>query len=277
MRALAALAAALAAAMVWSGGAAEADAYTVDPFNRVMEVAEGANVRAGPGPDYAVRVTLNEGVKVRVTGTVRDRDWLRVDLRGDGGAAFVYAPLLKETATVHAPLPKETATVHAPLPKETATVKPFGPGWSITRNQPCQVWNQGRGDEYGPFTWSGACVDGRASGEGRLVWRSRFGRYVYEGGMEAGKLHGKGKLVQSDGGRYEGQWRDGKRHGRGTYKWIIGHRYQGDWRDDRPHGFGIATYADGEVHKGLWLHGCYGKREGQWAALIASVDDCGFD
>ena len=71
MRALAALAAALAAAMVWSGGAAEADAYTVDPFNRVMEVAEGANVRAGPGPDYAVRVTLNEGVKVRVTGAVR--------------------------------------------------------------------------------------------------------------------------------------------------------------------------------------------------------------
>ena len=73
MRALAALAAALAAAMVWSGGAAEADAYTVEPFNRVMEVAEGANVRAGPGPDYAVRVTLNEGVKVRVTGAVRGR------------------------------------------------------------------------------------------------------------------------------------------------------------------------------------------------------------
>ena len=268
MRALAALAVALAAAMVWIGGAAEAeaDAYTVDPLNRVMEAAEGANVRAGPGPDYAVRVTLNEGVKVRVTGAVRDSDWLRVDLRGDGGAAFVYAPLLKETATTH-----------APLPKETATVEPLGADWSITQNQPCQVWNQGRGDEYGPFTWSGACVEGKASGEGRLVWRSRFGQYVYEGGMEAGKLHGKGKLVRSDGGRYEGQWRDGKRHGRGTYKWIIGHRYQGDWRDDRPHGFGIATFADGDVHKGLWLHGCYGKREGQWAALIASVEDCGFD
>ena len=184
MRALAALAAALAAAMVWIGGAAEAeaDAYTVEPFNRVMEVAEGADVRAGPGPDYAVRVTLNEGVKVRVTGAVRDSDWLRVDLRGDGGAAFVYAPLLKETATV----------------------EPLGADWSIARNQPCQVWNQGRGDEYGPFTWSGACVDGKASGEGRLVWSSRFGRYVYEGGMEAGKLHGKGKLVQSDGGSLQG-------------------------------------------------------------------------
>ena len=258
MRVFAAPAVALAAAMVWSGSAAGADAYTVEPLDRVMEAAKGANVRAGPGPDHAVRVTLREGVTVRVTGAVRGRDWLRVDLRGDGGAAFVYAPLLREAAVS--------------VPR-----KPFGPDWSVTENQPCHVWNQGRGDEYGPFTWSGACVDGKASGEGRLVWRSRFGQYVYEGGMEAGKQHGKGKLVRSDGGRYEGDWRDGKRHGRGTYKWIIGHRYQGDWRDDRPHGFGIATFVDGDVHKGLWLHGCHGKREGQWAALIASVEDCGFD
>ncbi len=98
MRTLATLAAALAAAIIWIADANAAEAYTVDPISRVMTVTTPANVRAGPGQDYAVRVVLAEGVTVRVTGAVRDRDWLRVDLRGDGSEAFIYAPLLKEAA-----------------------------------------------------------------------------------------------------------------------------------------------------------------------------------
>ena len=258
MRTLATLAAMLAAATVWIADANAAEAYTVDPFDRVMTVATPANVRAGPGPDYDVQVALNEGVTVRVTGAVRDRDWLRVDLRGDGEAAFIYAPLLKE------------ARASAPL-------KPFGSDWSITKNQPCQVWNGGMGHKYERFTWSGACVNGKASGQGRLAWRTRFGKSAYEGGMKAGRQHGSGTLRRSDGARYEGEWRDGHRHGRGTYKWAAGHRYEGAWSDDRPHGFGTAYFADGDVHQGQWRKGCYGERDGIWSALIATVEACGFD
>ena len=257
MRVVATLAAALAAVMVWVADASAADTYTVDPLNQVMEVAEAANIRAGPGSDFPVQVVLNAGARVRVTGAVQGRNWLRIDLPGDASDAFVYAPLLRATAA-------------------WAELRPFGPDWSVTENQPCQVWNRGRRD-HEPFTWWGACVDGKASGEGRLVWRSRYGRYVYEGSMEAGKQHGNGTLKRGDGSRYVGEWQDGKRHGSGVYTWPAGHRYEGGWSEDRPHGFGTATFADGDVHTGEWRKGCYGERDGIWSALIATVEDCGFE
>ena len=270
MRTLAALAVALAAAVVWIGsagpavaadeevqGAVSADSFVVDPLDRVMKLTEAANVRSGPGTDYAVRVVLNAGATVRVTGVVQDRNWLRVDLHRDGEAAFVHASLLQEAN---------------PPP-----LKPSGRSWSLIENQPCQVWNHGRGDKYEGFTWSGACVDGKAAGQGRLVWHSRYGMSVYEGGMEAGKQHGNGTLRRSDGGRYEGDWHDGMRQGRGTYTWAVGHRYRGDWRDDKPHGFGVATFADGDVFKGLWLRGCYQSRDGRGAALITTLDACAYE
>ena len=263
MRAIATLAVALAAAIVWTVGSTSAytvdsaNAYVVDPFNRVMEVVKAANVRAGPSTEYDVRVVLHEGATVRVTGAVLGRDWMRVDLRGDGDESFIYAPLLRETGVA-------------------AGLRPVGPNWSVTQNQPCHVWNDGqRGQE--PFIWWGDCVDGKASGEGRLIWHTRYGRHVYEGNMVAGKQHGHGTLLRSDAARYEGEWQEGKRHGIGIYTWAAGHRYEGGWRDDRPHGFGTATFADGDVHQGEWRRGCYGERDGIWSALIATVEDCGFN
>ena len=258
MKVFAVLAAALVVTLIHVKEGGASDAYAVDPLNRVMKVSQAANVRAGPGPDYAVRVTLAAGVGVRVTGAVQDRDWLRIDLRGDGGAAYIYAPLLKEAS--------------API-----RLKSFGPGWSVTENQPCQAWNNGKGRTHEMLSWSGACVGGKASGQGRLIWRSAFGENVYEGTMEAGKLHGIGTLKSSDGSRYRGEWHRGRRHGSGVYTWAIGHRYEGGWRDDKPNGFGTARFADGEVHRGQWLDGCYGERGGDWAALMTSITSCGFE
>ena len=259
MKAIATLAAALAVALAWVQSEGAADSHTIDPLNRVMTVAEPSNARAGPGSDYAVHAVLDPGVEVRVTGAVRDRNWLQVGLREDDGeTAYIYAPLLREVAAA-------------------AGVKPVGPDWSTTENRPCRVWTNGGGHKRRGSTWSGACVDGKAWGEGRLVWRTLYGEFIYEGSMEAGKKHGRGTLIRSEGSRYVGEWRHGHRHGRGTYAWAIGHRYEGGWRNDRPHGFGIATFADGDVHEGEWRNGCYGERDGVWSALIATVDDCGFN
>ena len=257
MRRHAALAAVLAAAMIWFADASTAKAYTVNPLNQVMEVAEAANVRAGPGTGYDVRSVLYEGATVRVTGAVQERDWLRIDLRGDGDEAFIYAPLLRETSASARTILSDSR-------------------WSVTRYRPCQVWSEGQ-EHRDSFAWSGDCVDGKVSGEGRLTWYTRFGQYVYEGSMQAGRLHGQGVLTRTDGARYEGEWHNGKRHGAGTYRWASGHRYEGGWSDDRPHGFGTATFADGDVHQGEWRKGCYGERDGIWSALIATVEDCGFN
>ena len=192
--------------------AAPADAYTVAPLDTAMEVTKRANVRAGPGTDFDVIGTLDAGVGVRVTGDVQGGAWLRVDLREDGGAAFIHASLLKEMAP------------EAPL-------EPFGPKWSIVTNQPCQVWNWGAGDMFEPFTWTGACVDGKASGQGRMTIGG--GNGVYDGTMQAGKLHGHGTEIWANGDRYEGEYRDGDFNGRGTYTRANGDAVTCEFRDGK--------------------------------------------
>ena len=134
---------------------------------------------------------------------------------------------------------------------EAAARQPIGPDWIVIRNQPCQVYN--RNPVAGEtVTWSGGCVDRKASGEGLLEWQGSYGNLVYEGWMHDGKMHGRGIYNYAGGGRYEGQFEDGKMHGRGTYTWADGDRYEGQWRDGKMHGRGTYTRADGDRHEGEW-------------------------
>ena len=234
------------------------DRYRVEPADRLMEASEAANVRTGPGPDYDIVGTVNARDRVRVTGEVRGRDWVRVEF-GAAGAAYIYAPLL---------LAVRTATGAAPA------IEPAGPDWSIAANRPCQVWNYGQRD-YEPFTWSGACVDGKASGEGRLVFRG--GEGTYEGSMQAGMMEGSGVLSWANGFRYEGELREGKQHGYGIFTEASGERYEGEWREGRPHGQGTYVQADGTVFEGEWRRGCFGERDGRWASIGTTAAACGFE
>ena len=129
----------------------------------------------------------------------------------------------------------------------------FGPNWIIAENQPCQKFdpNLTPGETY---TWSGDCVDGKVSGEGRGVW------HLPDGGQNV----------------YEGSMRDGKRHGQGTCTFSNGARYEGEWRDDRPHGYGKVDY-DGARYEGEWQNGCFGTRDGKWAAITTTKEACGFE
>ena len=72
-----------------------------------------------------------------------------------------------------------------------AALKPFGSNWIMAENQPCQLYNPSPKPGE-TVTWSGDCVDGKASGEGRVVWRGSYGESVYEGGYRDGKTHGHG-------------------------------------------------------------------------------------
>ena len=244
------------------------DRYRVKPVERLMTVREAANVRTGPGPDYDIVGTVMVGDEVRVTGEVRGRDWVRVVYPRTAEAAFIYAPLLH--AAREAPAPESSAAA-----VETASpLEPSSPSWSIAENGPCLVWNYGNKD-YEPFTWSGACVDDKASGEGRLVFRGGDG--TYEGPMQAGKMHGRGVFEWTNGFRYEGELRDGKQHGYGTYVGTSGERYDGEWREGRPHGQGTYVEADGDVYEGAWRDGCFGDRDSRWASIGTSAAACGFE
>ncbi len=66
-------------------------------------------------------------------------------------------------------------------------MKPSGPNWIVAENLPCQVYNPY--PEPGELvTWSGECVDGKAEGEGWLVWRSDGGTKTYVGSMRSSKF-----------------------------------------------------------------------------------------
>ena len=162
---------------------------------------------------------------------------------------------------------------------DEAPLEPFGPNWLVTENQPCQVWNPS--PEPGEtMTWTGACVDGKASGRGRSVWRGSYDESTYEGGRQAGKTHGHGTVTWASGSRYEGGWRDGQKHGYGTYTWADGERYEGGWRDGQKHGYGTYTWADGERYEGEWRdgkahgHGTYTWADGDAMTCEWRDDEC---
>lgn len=147
--------------------------------------------------------------------------------------------------------PEKVALTPEPSCKDGAGT----PCWIETENQPgCHAWNSGPRPNK-TITWSGACVDGIASGEGRMVLRDSGGTVTYAGRIRDGKYDGRGTHTLPNGDRYEGEWRDGKRHGRGTYTWPVGDRYEGGWRDSKMHGFGTFTHSNGSRYEGNWSDG----------------------
>lgn len=105
-------------------------------------------------------------------------------------------------------------------------------------------------------TWSGACVDGLASGEGSMQWFEE-GRPTarYEGALEAGWANGKGSLNLPNGAKYVGDWQNSREHGQGRMEWPDGSWYDGDWRSGKPHGYGQYRTAEGRLLTGKFVDG----------------------
>ena len=161
--------------------------------------------------------------------------------------------------------------------REAVSRQPIGPKWAIVENQPCQMYNQALkpGDVF-TVTWSGACLNGKASGNGRLVWQYNDANGIYEGWIRDGKFNGQGVMTFAVGSRYEGNYRDNEIHGHGIFTWGDGRRYKGQWRGGKPHGQGVMTFADGSRYEGQWRDGCFGERDGRWMNVMTSAEACGF-
>ena len=134
--------------------------------------------------------------------------------------------------------------------------------------------------DSGPFTWSGACENGVAGGEGVQTFetgsmfkgelidnqRNGHGLFVwgagtaragdrYEGEFRDGKRHGPGVLRWASGATYDGEFRDNEFHGRGVMKWVNGASYEGEWRNGERHGHGVKTDVNGVRRGGEWRNG----------------------
>ena len=145
------------------------------------------------------------------------------------------------------------------------------PGWTMADNHGawwkaqgsgCLAWNSNPQPEE-TVTWSGDCVGGKASGDGRKIWRFRdedgaMMQSEFVGTMREGKNNGQGTYRYSDGGTYEGDWVDDYFHGRGARTWADGTRYEGDWVAGDKTGRGTQTWGvdsewAGDRYEGDWV------------------------
>jgi len=108
------------------------------------------------------------------------------------------------------------------------------------------------------ITWSGACPEGFANGEGVLIFFIGGREHSrYEGTLKRGWAEGRGVLLFPDGGKYDGQWANSQENGTGRRDWTDGSWYQGGWKNGRPHGQGQFRRPDGKIFIGEWVDGVY--------------------
>lgn len=155
------------------------------------------------------------------------------------------------------PVPSGGGAARPPraAPRPIPQVVETPPGWIADARTGCRIWNADpQPDEA--VTWSGTCVDGRASGPGVLQWFENGQPTVrYEGEYRDGRANGRALYIWPDGARYEGDYLDDRWNGRGTFYWADGERYEGDWRDGLQTGTGVYLWTDGGRYEGEWRDG----------------------
>ena len=107
------------------------------------------------------------------------------------------------------------------------------------------------------LTWSGACKDGYAEGNGQIKWNVG-GKLAeeYDGDYVRGRPHGKGAMTsQENGQKYSGDWVDGVPTGDGKLVLPDGTTYVGQFLNWRFEGIGELTSPDGRSIYGEWVNG----------------------
>jgi hypothetical protein len=142
------------------------------------------------------------------------------------------------------------------------------PGWIADARTQCRVWNPNPApNPRTTISWSGACANGVAQGQGILQWSTDgVPGQRFEGAFRDGKENGRGVLSFTDGSRYEGEYSDGTFNGRGVYAYADGGRYEGEYRDGRAEGHGVYSWANGARYEGEFSDG---KRQGRGAFTSA--------
>ena len=109
--------------------------------------------------------------------------------------------------------------------------------------------------------------------ETREIWARVTGMiredgFVYEGKIENGLRHGRGKCKYEDGAVYNGEFQKGKAEGRGVFTSSLGEVYDGEWKAGLKEGRGIWKSPNGDIYDGEFKNG---SKEGRGVYKFVSV------
>ncbi|MGE5606396.1 MAG: hypothetical protein ACM3YE_11995 [Bacteroidota bacterium] len=146
--------------------------------------------------------------------------------------------------------------------------------WTVDAKTGCRICLISSSYTLAAASWSGAVVDGKAEGKGKLTLtlRDKDGKEITgkaSAEMKQGKLDGNVKLQWSNGESYEGSFREGKMDGRGILKFSNGNSYEGDFKEGKKDGKGIYKLKNGEVYEGDFVNdqaegqGVYRRQNGE--------------
>lgn len=106
-------------------------------------------------------------------------------------------------------------------------------------------------------------AQGRAQGEGRVVWRleglsahdPRAWHHSFEGRLQAGRLEGEGRLRWRDGREMRGHFVAGRLHGPGLTRDLHGNIIEAQFVDGQAQGDGLYRARAGWVWRGAFVDG----------------------
>ena len=105
------------------------------------------------------------------------------------------------------------------------------------------------------ITWSGACSEGVAVGQGTLRWKISKGPGEATGTLVRGKRQGRWVERNLRGTVAEGPYADGEMHGRWVARFPGGNVAEGPYVDSKMHGQWVWRFADGDVVKHHYVNG----------------------
>lgn len=127
--------------------------------------------------------------------------------------------------------------------------------WIADADNGCLIWWSGSND-IEKASWSGACLDGKAEGNGESVfqWRKdgQQKSSIYRGQVSQGKRNGLGVRENSSGSTWEGTFVDHRLQGLVSVKYADGAIFKGMYVNDRRKGYGTYTWPDGMYYAGQW-------------------------
>ncbi len=128
-------------------------------------------------------------------------------------------------------------------------------GWIADQQRGCQIRNPvPMPDEA--VSWSGRCKDGKADGQGQLLWLANNKLFLtIEGVFEDGQCRRRCAVSTQTGNKYLGEMLDNRPDGTGIMTYADGITYSGGWSGGKKHGKGVFTAKDGSSQEELWEHG----------------------